>query len=169
MSAPRNVALLGATGSIGRSALSVFDSFPDRFRVVSMSAGSNLEALLPAIARFRPSVVSVKEREDADRVRREFPGVRVGFGTQGMVDVATHPEADVVLGAVVGAAGLPPAYEAVKLGKTLALANKETLVVAGEPMLARPRRERRACCRSTPSTARCTSACDGKPASRSSG
>ena len=132
MSAPRGVALLGATGSIGRSALSVFEALPERFRVVSMSAGSNLDALLPAIARFRPAVVSVKEREAADRVRREFPGVRVGFGEQGMIDVATHPEAEVVLGAVVGAAGLPPAYEAVKLGKTLALANKEVLVVAGE-------------------------------------
>ena len=136
MNAPRNVALLGATGSIGRSALSVFEALPDRFRVVSMSAGSNLDALLPAIARFRPSVVSVKEREAADRVRREFPGVRVGWGGQGIVDVATLPEADVVLGAVVGAAGLPPAYEAVKLGKTLALANKEVLVVAGEAVMA---------------------------------
>ncbi|HQN07454.1 MAG TPA: 1-deoxy-D-xylulose-5-phosphate reductoisomerase [Thermoanaerobaculia bacterium] len=136
MNAPRGVALLGATGSIGRSALSVFEALPERFRVVSMSAGSNLDALLPAIARFRPTVVSVKERAAADRVRREFPGVRVGFGEQGMIDVATHPEAEVVLGAVVGAAGLPPAYEAVKLGKTLALANKEVLVVAGEAVMA---------------------------------
>lgn len=136
MNAPRNVALLGATGSIGQSALSVFEAFPERFRVVSMSAGSNLEALLPAIARFRPAVVSVKERVDADRVRREFPGVRVGWGEQGIVDVATLPEVDVVLGGVVGAAGLPPAYEAVKLGKTLALANKEVLVVAGEAVMA---------------------------------
>ncbi|MBK6406904.1 MAG: 1-deoxy-D-xylulose-5-phosphate reductoisomerase [Holophagales bacterium] len=136
MNAPRNVALLGATGSIGQSALSVFEAFPDRFRVVSMSAGTNLEVLLPAIARFRPAVVSVKERADADRVRREFPGVRVGWGQQGIVDVATLPEVDVVLGGVVGAAGLPPAYEAVKLGKTLALANKEVLVVAGEAVMA---------------------------------
>jgi 1-deoxy-D-xylulose-5-phosphate reductoisomerase len=130
------VALLGATGSIGRSALSVFEALPERFRVVSMSAGSNLDALLPAIARFRPAVVSVKERDAADRVRREFPGLRVGWGEQGIVDVATHPEAEVVLGAVVGAAGLLPAWEAVKLGKTLALANKEVLVVAGEAVMA---------------------------------
>ncbi|MHB1044742.1 MAG: 1-deoxy-D-xylulose-5-phosphate reductoisomerase [Thermoanaerobaculia bacterium] len=136
MNAPRGVALLGATGSIGRSALSVFEALPERFRVVSMSAGSNLDALLPAIARFRPAVVSVKEREAADRVRREFPGLRVGWGEQGIVDVATHPEAEVVLGAVVGAAGLLPAWEAVKLGKTLALANKEVLVVAGEAVMA---------------------------------
>jgi 1-deoxy-D-xylulose-5-phosphate reductoisomerase len=135
MNVQTNVALLGVTGSIGRSALSVFEAFPERFRVVSMSAGSNLEALLPAIARFRPSVVSVREREDADRVRREFPGVRVGWGERGIVDVATLSEVDVVLGAVVGAVGLPPAYEAVKLGKTLALANKEVLVVAGEAVM----------------------------------
>jgi len=136
MNAPRTVALLGATGSIGRSALSVFEALPERFRVVSMSAGSNLDVLLPAIARFRPAVVSVKEREAADRVRREFPGLRVGWGEKGIADVATHPEAEVVLGAVVGAAGLPPAWEAVKLGKTLALANKEVLVVAGEAVMA---------------------------------
>jgi 1-deoxy-D-xylulose-5-phosphate reductoisomerase len=135
VTAPRGVALLGATGSIGQSALSVFEAFPERFRCVSMSAGANLDLLLPAIARFRPSLVSVREREAADRVRREFPGLRVGWGAQGIVDVATHPEADVVLGAVVGAAGLPPAYEAVKLGKTLALANKEVLVVAGEAVM----------------------------------
>ena len=77
----------------------------------------------------------MKTREDAARVRQEFPGVSVGFGEQGLVDVATHPEADVVLGGIVGSAGLVPAYEAVKLGKTLALANKETLVVAGEPLM----------------------------------
>jgi 1-deoxy-D-xylulose-5-phosphate reductoisomerase len=136
MNAPRGVALLGATGSIGRSALSVFEALPERFRVVSMSAGSNLDVLLPAIARFRPAVVSVKERDAADRVRREFPGLRVGWGEQGIVDVATHPEAEVVLGAVVGAAGLLPAWEAVKLGRTLALANKEVLVVAGEAVMA---------------------------------
>ncbi len=135
MNVQRNVALLGVTGSIGRSALSVFEAFPERFRVVSMSAGSNLEALLPAIARFRPSVVSVRERQDADRVRREFPGVRVGWGERGIVDVATLSEVDVVLGAVVGVVGLPPAYEAVKFGKTLALANKEVLVVAGEAVM----------------------------------
>jgi 1-deoxy-D-xylulose-5-phosphate reductoisomerase len=109
--------------------------FPERFRIVSMSAGGNLDVLLPAIARHRPSVVSVKEKEHADRVRREFPGIAVGFGERGLVDVATHPEADVVLGAVVGSAGLESAYEAVKLGKTLALANKETLVVAGEALM----------------------------------
>src|SRR5664280_2886763 len=132
----KRIALLGATGSIGDSALSVVAHFPDRFEIVSMSAGSNLDKLLPAIAAHRPKVVSVKTREDAARLRQEFPGLSVGFGPQGLVDVATIPEADVVLGGIVGSIGLAPAYEAVKLGKTLALANKETLVVAGEPLMA---------------------------------
>jgi 1-deoxy-D-xylulose-5-phosphate reductoisomerase len=135
----KRIALLGATGSIGDSALSVVAHFPERFEIVSMSAGSNLEKLLPAVAAHRPKVVSVKTREDAARLRLEFPGLSVGFGPQGLVDVATLPEADVVLGGIVGSIGLAPAYEAVKLGKTLALANKETLVVAGEPLMAAAR------------------------------
>jgi 1-deoxy-D-xylulose-5-phosphate reductoisomerase len=139
VSGTTRIALLGATGSIGASARSVVELFPDRFRIVTMSAGSNLDVLLPAIQRHRPLVVSVKEREDAERLRREIPGIAVGWGDQGLVDVATHPEADVVLGGVVGSAGLRSAYEAVKLGKTLALANKETLVVAGEPLMAAAR------------------------------
>ena len=135
----KRIALLGATGSIGGSALSVVAHFPERFEIVSMSAGSNLEKLLPAVATHRPKVVSVKTREDAARLRQEFPGLSGGFGPQGLVDVATIPEADVVLGGIVGSIGLAPAYEAVKLGKTLALANKETLVVAGEPLMAAAR------------------------------
>ncbi len=135
----KRIALLGVTGSIGDSTLSVVAHFPERFEIVSMSAGSNLEKLLPAIAAHRPKVVSVKTPEDAVRLRQEFPGLSVGFGPQGLVDVATLSEADIVLGGIVGSIGLAPAYEAVKLGKTLALANKETLVVAGEPLMAAAR------------------------------
>jgi len=135
----KRIALMGATGSIGASALSVVEHFPDRFQIVSMAAGSNLEKLLPAIAAHRPKVVSVKTREDAARVRAEFPGLAVGFGEQGLNDVATCPDADVVLGGLVGSLGLSSAWEAVKLGKTLALANKEALVVAGEPLMAAAR------------------------------
>jgi 1-deoxy-D-xylulose-5-phosphate reductoisomerase len=135
----KRIALMGATGSIGASALSVVEQFPDRFEIVSMAAGSKLGRLLPAIAAHRPKVVSVKTREDAARVRKEFPGLAVGFGEQGLIDVATCPDVDVVLGGLVGSLGLPSAYEAVRLGKTLALANKETLVVAGEPLMAAAR------------------------------
>jgi 1-deoxy-D-xylulose-5-phosphate reductoisomerase len=128
----KRIALMGATGSIGDSALSVVSHFPDRFEIVSMSAGSRLEKLLPAVAAHRPKVVSVKTPEDAARVRAEFPGIAVGWGAQGLIDVATHPDVDVVLGALVGSVGLASSYAAAKLGKRLALANKETLVVAGE-------------------------------------
>jgi len=135
----KRIALMGATGSIGDSALSVVSHFPDRFEIVSMAAGSRLEKLLPAIAAHRPKVVSVKSAEDAARVRTEFPGIAVGWGAQGLVDVATHPEADVVLGALVGSVGLASSYAAAKMGKRLALANKETLVVAGELVMAAAR------------------------------
>ena len=76
----KRIALLGATGSVGDSALSVVAHFPDRFEIVSMSAGSNLAKLLPAIAAHHPKVVSVTTREDAARLRQEFPGLSVGFG-----------------------------------------------------------------------------------------
>jgi len=135
----KRIALMGATGSIGDSALSVVTHFPDRFEIVTMAAGAKLEKLLPAIAAHRPRIVSVKSAEDAARVRSEFPGIAVGWGPQALVDVATHPDVDVVLGALVGSLGLPSAYAAARLGKTLALANKETLVVAGEPLMAAAR------------------------------
>ncbi len=135
----KRIALMGATGSIGDSALSVVAHFPGRFEIVTMAAGSKLEKLLPAIAAHRPKIVSVRSAEDAARVRSEFPGIAVGWGPQGLVDVATHPDVDVVLGALVGSLGLPSSYAAAKLGKTLALANKETLVVAGEPLMAAAR------------------------------
>jgi 1-deoxy-D-xylulose-5-phosphate reductoisomerase len=129
------IALMGATGSIGDSALSVVEHFPGRFEIVSMAAGSRIEKLIPAVAAHRPKVVAVKTKDDAVRLRNEFPGLAVGWGAQGLVDVATLPEADVVLGALVGSVGLPSSYAAAKLGKRLALANKETLVVAGELLM----------------------------------
>jgi 1-deoxy-D-xylulose-5-phosphate reductoisomerase len=135
----KRIALMGATGSIGDSALSVAGHFRDRFEIVSMAAGSRIDKLLPAVAAHRPKVVAVKTKEDAARLRTEFPGLAVGWGAQGLVDVATFPEADVVLGALVGSVGLPSSYAAARLGKRLALANKETLVVAGELLMAAAR------------------------------
>ncbi|MBL8112951.1 MAG: 1-deoxy-D-xylulose-5-phosphate reductoisomerase, partial [Acidobacteria bacterium] len=125
--------------SIGASALSAVALYSDRFEIVTMAAGSNLEAFLPICASVRPKVVAVKSKEHAEILRRELPGIAVGFGPQGLIDVATHSDVDVVLGGLVGSVGLVPAYEAVKAGKTLALANKETLVVAGEPLMRKAR------------------------------
>jgi 1-deoxy-D-xylulose-5-phosphate reductoisomerase len=133
----RGVSILGSTGSIGTNTLKVVERFPDRFRVVGLAAGRQTERLLEQIARYRPEVVSLSaDAPDGDlsRVRSEFPGVRVFQGIEGMVEVAIHPGCDFVMSATVGAVGLVPTLRAIEAGKTVGLANKETLVMAGELM-----------------------------------
>jgi 1-deoxy-D-xylulose-5-phosphate reductoisomerase len=112
----------------------VIERFPDRFKVVGLAGGSQVEELAHQISRFRPSVVSVREENQASEMSRRFPEIAVGSGIQGMVDVATHPDADLFVSAAVGAVGLVPTLRSIEAGKTVALANKETLVVAGEIM-----------------------------------
>jgi 1-deoxy-D-xylulose-5-phosphate reductoisomerase len=130
----KGIAILGSTGSIGTNTLRVIERFPDRFHVVSLAAGGNLTELAGQIERFRPRVVSVREESDAQEIRRRFPEIAVGTGTQGMVDVATHPDAEILVSAAVGAVGMIPTLRGIEAGKTIALANKETLVMAGEVM-----------------------------------
>lgn len=134
----RHLAVLGATGSIGRAALDVAAAFPDRFRVVALAAGRSVERLAEQVARHQPRLVSVERREDAARLTTLLPAgtpARVVFGPEGLEEVAAFPEADTVVGGLVGALGLRSAFAAVSAGKRLALANKETLVVAGELIL----------------------------------
>ena len=136
---PRNLAILGSTGSIGRNTLEVVKCFPDRFRVQGLTAGANLEVLAEQIARFRPRLVSIKEETNRDALGRRLtdegvPVPELLSGPAGMVAVASDPEVDLVVSATVGVAGLPATYEAVRLGKPVALANKEVLVAAGELM-----------------------------------
>ncbi|NPB09285.1 MAG: 1-deoxy-D-xylulose-5-phosphate reductoisomerase [Thermodesulfobacteria bacterium] len=132
MNGPRKIAILGSTGSIGRNTLDVISRFPERFEVVALAAGENVSLLLEQAKRFRPRLVSCKNEALAERIRAELPpGTELLTGKEGAVAVATHPEADLVVSAMVGAVGLLPTYEAVRAGKTLALANKETLVMAG--------------------------------------
>lgn len=134
----RHLAVLGATGSIGRAALDVAAAFPDRFRVVALAAGRSVERLAEQVARHQPRLVSVERREDAARLTTLLPAgtpARVVFGPEGLEEVAAFPEADTVVGGLVGALGLRSAFAAVAAGKRLALANKETLVVAGELIL----------------------------------
>jgi 1-deoxy-D-xylulose-5-phosphate reductoisomerase len=133
----KRIAILGSTGSIGRSTLSVVESFPDRFQVVSMAAGGNLEAAYEQAVRWHPSLLSVRSESDADvlQSRLKHAGlskIEVVSGATGMVRVATHPEVDFVVSAIVGVAGLEATYEAVCAGKAIGLANKECLVAAGE-------------------------------------
>ena len=136
---PRNLAILGSTGSIGRNTLEVVDCFPGRFRVQGLTAGRNLELLAEQIARFRPKLVSIQEGANRGALRSRLtqlgaPLPELLSGSEGMITVASDPEVDLVVSATVGVAGLPATYEAVRLGKRVALANKEVLVAAGELM-----------------------------------
>jgi len=142
----KRIAILGSTGSIGRSTLSVVESYPDRFEMVSLAVGKNIEAALDQAKRWKPRVISVSSEADAEKLRRELKAaglteVEVAQGPSGAVRVATHPEADFVVSAIVGVAGLEATYEAVRAGKTVGLANKECLVAAGELITAEARRQ----------------------------
>jgi len=142
----KRIAILGSTGSIGRSTLSVAESYPERFQIVTLAAGSNLEAAFEQALRWRPRVISMAAEADADalRIRLKKEGlaeVEVVYGAAGTVRVATHPEVDFVVSAIVGVAGLEATYEAVRAGKVLGLANKECLVAAGELITAEARRQ----------------------------
>ncbi|PYX69118.1 MAG: 1-deoxy-D-xylulose-5-phosphate reductoisomerase [Acidobacteria bacterium] len=133
----KRIAILGSTGSIGRSTLSVAESYPDRFQIVTLAAGSNVDAAFEQARRWKPRAISMAAEKDAEalRARLKTEGlsqIEVVHGTAGTVRVATHAEVDFVVSAIVGVAGLEATYEAVRAGKTLGLANKECLVAAGE-------------------------------------
>lgn len=133
---PLRVAILGATGSIGTQTLDVIRRNPDLFSVVGLSAHANLELLKRQADEFKPSVVVVTDRSkerDADTLRIGFQ-CALEFGEQGLIDLVRMPEVDVVVAAVVGFAGLKSVYEALKAGKSVALANKECLVAGGALM-----------------------------------
>ena len=132
----KGLSILGCTGSVGTNVLRVVDLFEQRFRVVGLAAGRNVEALAPEVARHRPRIVSVADAEAKEALSRlvDLSGIRVGVGEEGMVEVATHDETHLVVAAAVGALGLVPTYRALEAGKDVALANKETLVMAGELM-----------------------------------
>ena len=137
---------MGSTGSIGRQCLSVVDSLPGRFEVVAIAAGSNIALAAEQVTRYRPQLVSVATAEGAAELRttlklqasrrRPQPEPEIAFGAEGIVRVATHPEAETVLSAAVGVVGLPATYQAIECGKDIALANKEVLVAAGEVVMA---------------------------------
>jgi 1-deoxy-D-xylulose-5-phosphate reductoisomerase len=130
----KKIAILGSTGSIGRSTLKVIEKYPDRFQIVSMAAGRNVELLAEQIRRFRPKLAAVLNQQLAeDLVSRLQPEVQVEVlaGSEGYQQVASWSEAEMVLSAMVGAAGLIPTLSAIRAGKDIALANKETLVIAG--------------------------------------
>jgi len=142
----KRIAILGSTGSIGRSTLSVAESYPDRFEVVALAAGSNVEAAFEQALRWKPRVLSLADEKGAEQVSRKLKArglgdIEVVHGASGTVRVSTHPEVDFVVSAIVGVAGLEATYEAVKAGKAIGLANKECLVAAGELITAEARKQ----------------------------
>ena len=132
----KGISILGSTGSVGVTTLDVVSRFPDRFRVVAMAAGQNLDLLVDQVKRFKPELVSVATPELARDLKDRLGGEKVDIvhGMDGAIAVATHRDAQFVMSAIVGAVGLRPTLAAAKAGKDVGFANKETLVVAGEVM-----------------------------------
>ena len=142
----KRIAILGSTGSIGCSTLKIVESYPDRFAVATLAAGSNLELAYEQTLRWRPKLLSVAHEASAESLRSRLreagaSETEVVWGTAGTIAVATHSEVDFVVSAIVGVAGLEATYEAVKAGKEIGLANKECLVAAGELITAEARRQ----------------------------
>src|SRR3954453_12253119 len=142
----KRIAILGSTGSIGRSTLNIVESYPDRFSVVTLAAGVNLSLAFEQVQRWHPKLISMATPVLADQLRGKLSeagmaDVEVIYGSKGTVAVATHPEVDFVVSAIVGVAGLEATYEAVKAGKVIGLANKECMVAAGEIITAEARRQ----------------------------
>jgi 1-deoxy-D-xylulose-5-phosphate reductoisomerase len=132
----KRLAVLGSTGSIGTSTLDVVRRFPERFSVVTLAAGHNLELVRAQAEELRPHLVAVADESDARTLAAALPDVEVVAGEAGRIAAATHPDVTTVVGAFVGALGLVPTWHALKLGRDVLLANKETLVVAGELVMA---------------------------------
>jgi 1-deoxy-D-xylulose-5-phosphate reductoisomerase len=143
----KHIAILGSTGSIGKSTLRIVETFPGRFSIAAMAAGSNVDLAFEQARRWRPHVLSMATAEAANQVADRLKNdglhhaVEVVCGSAGAVKVATHPAANFVVSAIVGVAGLEATYEAVKAGKTVGLANKECLVAAGDLITAEARKQ----------------------------
>ena len=135
----KKVALFGSTGSIGRQALDVIDKSRQQLSVAVLACGKNIELLRKQIPEYSPEAVVVKDEEDAKELRRDFPGLVILSGTEGYKEAARSGY-DVMLNAMMGISGLEPTYEAVKLGKEIALANKETLVAGGKIIIEEARK-----------------------------
>jgi 1-deoxy-D-xylulose-5-phosphate reductoisomerase len=129
----KKITLLGSTGSIGMSALDIIEKNPERFCVVALAAGDNTDLLKKQIEKFHPQIIYVKTKEKAAILKSNLKSnVEVLYGKEGIKEIASFPDADIVISAISGAAGLIPTLAAIEAGKDVALANKETMVIAGE-------------------------------------
>ncbi|WP_083633450.1 1-deoxy-D-xylulose-5-phosphate reductoisomerase [Alkalihalophilus pseudofirmus] len=128
----KKISLLGATGSIGTQTLDVIKHHSDQFSLIAMSVGRNINLALDQINMFKPSIVSVMTQEDAQKLQLQISDeIKVVYGEEGLIEVAANNEADILVNAVIGSVGLAPTLKAIEAGKTIAIANKETLVTAG--------------------------------------
>lgn len=139
MTTPKSITILGSTGSIGTSTLDVLSRHPHAFRVHALTASSQVDLMLAQCAKFKPTVAVMAQesagQQLAEKVKAEGLPVQVRWGAEALIDVASHPDVDAVMAAIVGAAGLPACMAAARSGKRLLLANKEALVVGGEVFL----------------------------------
>lgn len=128
----KNISILGSTGSIGTTTLDVVSLYPDRFRIMGLSAYGNVDLLEMQIRRFKPLAVALTGEKAAKELKKRCGSVKIFSGMEGLIRISTLPEVDMVVSAIAGSAGLIPTLSAIKAGKSIALANKETMVMAGE-------------------------------------
>ncbi len=130
----KKISILGSTGSIGTQALEVIRQYPDLYKVVALSSKNNINLIADQIQEFQPEIVHISDKEKAKQIKEiaKNKGTKIITGKEELNEIATHKNADIVISAIVGFAGLIPTIEAIKAGKDIALANKETLVVAGD-------------------------------------
>lgn len=138
----KKISLLGATGSIGWQTYDILKDQRDAFQLVAFSSGRNIEKTREMIETLKPELVSVQLEEDACSLAKEYPQVQFTFGAKGLVEVATHPESTVLVNAVLGSVGLESTLAAIRMGKTIAIANKETLVTAGHLVMAEAKKHK---------------------------
>ena len=136
----KKIAILGSTGSIGSQTLEIIRRFPERFEVTGLCAGKNIDLLAEQIKEFAPKVVSVTRKEDSERLREiAGPKTQIHYGDKGSIAVATEGDCDLVISSIVGFPGLLPTLSAIRAGRDVAIANKESLVVAGELLISEAR------------------------------
>lgn len=135
----KKIILLGATGSIGVQTTDIIREHPEEFSLVGFSAGKNTELAKKFIKEFHPEIVCLQNEQDAHALSKEFPSSAFVYGNAGLIETATYG-ADVLVNAVIGSVGLQPTLEAIKLGRTIAIANKETLVTAGHLVIENAKR-----------------------------
>ena len=132
----KKISLLGATGSIGWQTYDILKEQREAFQLVAFSSGKNIEKTREMIDNLKPELVSVQLEEDALLLAKEYPAIHFTFGAKGLVEVATHPDSTILVNAVLGSVGLESTLAAIRMGKTIAIANKETLVTAGHLVMA---------------------------------